>query len=73
MDANNIVSLNSLNYMQGELFKKTLQYIRSSTFRNPIKNFVDQNCKTFEDGESLPEHNELHKVFFFFNLRNLKC
>lgn len=54
--------VNSLLNNQDELFEKTLKYIRSATFRNPIKNFVDKNCSTFSDKESKVEHNDIHKV-----------
>lgn len=42
----------------------TLQFLKSSSFRNPIKDFVDEHCHKFEKSvENKHEYNTLHKQF----------
>jgi hypothetical protein len=47
------------------LYEYILQYIQSPIFRDPIKDFVDQNCINFEsnEAENSFEQTELHNVY----------
>jgi len=63
----NVLKLNNFE----ELYQKISQGISGSSFRNPIKNFIDQNCSSFID---ISENSiEQHRLFQEFNqmLENL--
>ncbi len=46
------------------LYEYVVQYIQSPVFRDPIKEFIDQNCINFESEESENsfEQTEIHNV-----------
>ena len=46
------------------LYEYVVQYIQSPVFRDPIKEFIDQNCINFESKESENsfEQTEIHNV-----------
>ena len=63
----NVLKLNNFE----ELYQKISQSISGSSFRNPIKNYIDQNCSSFID---ISENSmEQHRLFQEFNqmLENL--
>ncbi len=63
----NVLKLNNFE----ELYQKISQSISGPSFRNPIKNYIDQNCSSFID---ISENSiEQHRLFQEFNqmLENL--
>lgn len=46
------------------MYDYVLQFIRSPLFRNPIKNFIDENCQLFDDQlENSFEHTKVHNKY----------
>jgi len=48
-------------------------YIKASVFRTPIKQFIDENCLFYDEGEENSfEHTTIHNVKKYYLNRNLK-
>ena len=57
---NNVLKLNNFQ----ELYQKVSKSISEPAFRNPMKNFIDENCSSFVDvSESSFQQYELFKEF----------
>ncbi len=54
----------SLIWLKDVLYDYVLQFIRSPLFRNPIKNFIDENCQIFDNElENSFEHTKIHNKY----------
>lgn len=60
----NIFYIYLFNLFKDWLYDYIVEFLRSPTFKNPIKEFIDNNCSTFENKEENKlEHTLLHNKF----------